>query len=175
MCNSACCIKAIILARERTKLRGAPERCERMRIVFFCSCVRACALAGSAISIEYAPMQATRPTPEAAMRPAMRMIGRRWTGLFPIYPRRRGVQTSHPKFEFASSADVQSKTFVNENTIFRVSFLIITTLEIHLQKDMITHHNSLACLDVEQSTEGRDLVAFKRRSKHSGLSYQAGL
>ena len=50
-----------------------------------------------------------------------------------------GVQTSHPKFEFASSADVQSKTFVNENTIFRVSFLIITTLEIHLQKDMITH------------------------------------
>ena len=108
-----------------------------MRIVFFCSCVRACALAGSAISIEYAPMQATRPTPEAAMRPAMRMMGRRREGSLPIYPRRRRggcEETSHPKLEFASSADVQSKTLVNENTIFRVSFLIITTLEIHLRK-----------------------------------------
>lgn len=110
-----------------------------MRSVFFCSCVRACALAGSAISIEYAPMQATRPTPEAAMRPAMKLEGAGKDPFLFILGAGGVQKTSHPKFEFASSADVQSKTFVNENTIFRVSFLIITTLEIHLQKDMITH------------------------------------
>lgn len=83
-----------------------------MRIVFFCSCVRACALAGSAISIEYAPMQATRPTPEAAMRPAMGLLEGDGEDPFLFILGAGRVQTSHPKFEFASSADVQSKTLV---------------------------------------------------------------